>query len=272
MPYTPEEILKSSKTAFIDMEINSNLALRPKFISNDYKRGTKVLSSIEEELRGCDEFMISVAFITESGITPLLQILRELEKRGIRGRIMTTNYLTFSEPQALRKLNELRNVEVKMYRVNPGEEGFHTKGYIFRHEENYKIIVGSSNLTQKALTLNKEWNMQVLSKRCGEVANDILLEFECLWADALPLDSWIDTYTRIYEEQKKAAKSWKNGNVISFETYTLKPNQMQIAFTENLKKLRENGEKRALLISATGERDIFMTSERNLVFTKGSAA
>lgn len=165
---------------------------------------------------------------------------------------MTTNYLTFSEPQALRKLNELRNVEVKMYRVNPGEEGFHTKGYIFRHEENYKIIVGSSNLTQKALTLNKEWNMQVLSKRCGEVANDILLEFECLWADALPLDSWIDTYTRIYEEQKKAAKSWKNGNVISFETYTLKPNQMQIAFTENLKKLRENGEKRALLISATG--------------------
>ena len=46
---------------------------------------------------------------------------------------------------------------------------------------------------------------------------------------------------------------------------------MQIGFITNLKKILEE-EDRALLISATGERDIFMTSERNLEFTRGSAA
>ena len=103
MPHTPEEIIQASKTAFIDMQVNSNLAIRPKFISNDYKRGVKVLSNIEEELRTCDEFLISVAFVTKSGITPLLQILKELEQKGIKGRIMTTNYLTFSEPEAIKE-------------------------------------------------------------------------------------------------------------------------------------------------------------------------
>lgn len=63
----------------------------------------------------CDEFQISVAFITEGGITPLLQTLKELETKGVKGQILTTDYLCFSEPKALRKLNDLSNVEVKMY-------------------------------------------------------------------------------------------------------------------------------------------------------------
>lgn len=252
MSHTPEQILQASKTAFVDTTVNSNLAMRPRFISNDFRQGSKVLSSIEEELKNCDEFMISVAFITESGITPFMQIFEELASRGVKGRILTTNYLTFSEPRALKRLNELENVEVKLYHVNPGEPGFHTKGYIFRKADDYKFIVGSSNLTQRALTQNKEWNMQFLSSPNGEVAQDILGEFEYLWEEALPLDSWIDTYTRIYEEQKKAARINGQNQVVSLERYTLKPNQMQVAFVNNLQKIREDGEHRALLISATG--------------------
>ncbi len=34
-----------------------------------------------DELLRCDRFAISVAFITRGGITPLLQTLKELEKR-----------------------------------------------------------------------------------------------------------------------------------------------------------------------------------------------
>ncbi len=84
MSYTPDEILRVSETAFIDMIVNSNLALRPKFISNDFKRGNKVLSSIEDELRYCDEFMIGVAFVTQGGITPLLQVLKDLRKERLK--------------------------------------------------------------------------------------------------------------------------------------------------------------------------------------------
>ena len=92
------------ETAYIDEAVASNLAYKPQFVSNNYKQGRKVLSSIEDELLACDQFQISVAFITLGGIVPLLQTLRELEKKGIKGEVLTTNYLNFSEPKALEKL------------------------------------------------------------------------------------------------------------------------------------------------------------------------
>ncbi len=70
------------------------------------------------------------------GITPLLQTLKELEKRNIKGEILTTNYLNFSEPKALKKLNELSNITLKMYDVEVANEGFHTKGYNFQKRRN----------------------------------------------------------------------------------------------------------------------------------------
>ena len=106
-----KEIDNGLKTAYVDSQWNSNLAYRPEFLSNDYKRGRKVLSSIEEELKKCDEFCISVAFITMSGITPLLQIFKELEEKNIPGKILTTDYLTFSDPKALEKLHSLKNIQ-----------------------------------------------------------------------------------------------------------------------------------------------------------------
>ena len=77
------DITQGLTTVFIDHTVSSNLAYRPQFVSNNYKEGRKVISSIEDELLSCEQFAISVAFITMSGITPLLQTLKELEKRGI---------------------------------------------------------------------------------------------------------------------------------------------------------------------------------------------
>lgn len=72
---------------------------------------------------------------------------------------LLSNYLDFSEPQALEKLNSLKNIRLKMYDTNSAKNGFHTKGYIFKEEEVYRIIIGSSNMTSAALTTNREWNM-----------------------------------------------------------------------------------------------------------------
>ena len=155
-------------TAYVDRNYPSRPAYKPQFISNNYRQGRKVISSIEDGLLSCREFFISVAFITMGGITPLLQTLKELENRGISGRILTTDYQNFSEPQALRKLASLKNITLKMYRNDEAQEGFHTKGYIFKREEVYRIIVGSSNLTLSALTKNREWNVKVISTEQGE--------------------------------------------------------------------------------------------------------
>lgn len=99
-----QELHNGFETAYLDEAVASNLAYKPQFVSNNYKQGRKVLSSIEDELLACDQFQISVAFITLGGIVPLLQTLRELEKKGIKGEVLTTNYLNFSEPKALEKL------------------------------------------------------------------------------------------------------------------------------------------------------------------------
>ena len=135
-----------------------------KFIINNSKYNVKVISTLQTELENCEEFYISVAFITESGITPLLQTLKELEETNIPGKILTTDYLFFSEPKALRKLNQLKNIDVRLYSVNEKGYGFHTKGYIFKNKENYDILIGSSNITQKALTINKEFMDKTCSK------------------------------------------------------------------------------------------------------------
>ena len=240
--------------AYIDGSVVSSNLYRPQFVSNNHREGKKVLSSIEDELLACDGFQISVAFITMSGITPLLQTLKELEKRNIRGEILTTNYLNFSEPRALKKLNELSNISLKMYDVEAADEGFHTKGYIFRKEEIYCIIIGSSNITSAALTSNREWNTKLISTEQGEMAKEIIAEFYELWNSsfALPFAEFYENYSERYKIIKHQREVAKLDDITSIEKYKLQPNSMQVGFIANLKRILEAGEERALLISATG--------------------
>lgn len=247
------EINKGIRTAYIDSEINSNLAYKPEFVTNSYRDGQKVLSVIERELSICDSFSISVAFITNSGITPLLQIFSELEKRGVRGRILTTDYLMFSEPEALKKLSTLKNVSLRMYQTEEGP-GFHTKGYIFQKDEVYRILIGSSNLTQYALTVNQEWNAKIVSTQQGEFAEDVLSEFDTLWNDrkALEFDLFYNEYVIRYEAIKRQRQIVRREEVPSIEAYHLQPNHMQVEFIRNLKELLEKNVQKGLLISATG--------------------
>lgn len=249
-----EEVKLGLQTAYIDGNVVSNLAYRPQFVSNNYKEGKKVISSIEDELSACDSFQISVAFITMAGIAPLLQILKELQEKNIPGKILTTNYLNFSEPKALKKLNEFSNIEIRMYDVNAAEEGFHTKGYIFKKDEIYRIIIGSSNITKFALTSNKEWNTKIVSTEQGEVAQEIVAEFNDLWNSqyALNFDEFYENYTQAYKIVKEQQRIAKQNEVTSIESYKLKPNSMQVGFITNLKKIVDANENRALLISATG--------------------
>ncbi len=249
-----EEMTTGFQTAFIDGSVASNIAYRPQFISNDYKEGKKVLSSIEDELLVCDQFQISVAFITLGGIEPLLLTLKELEKRNIPGEILTTNYLNFSEPKALEKLNRLKNITLKMYDVDAAEAGFHTKGYIFKKAELYRIIIGSSNITKSALTSNHEWNTKIVSTEQGEMAQEIVAEFRQLWESpfALSYDEFYESYNEKYKIIRKQREIARLDVIPSIDKYKLQPNRMQVGFIRNLRRILEAGETRALLISATG--------------------
>lgn len=248
------EMREGFETAFVDGNLASNAEYRPSFVSNKPQDGKKVISSIEDELLRCEEFQISVAFVTMGGITPLLLALKELEKKGVPGKILTTNYLNFSEPRALEKLNELTNIELRMYDAEAADTGFHTKGYIFRKDETYRIITGSSNLTKNALTSNVEWNTRVVSTEQGEVARDILREFNELWNSeyTIEFDRFYEVYKERYNIIKKQREIASRSNPVSLKKYTLRPNSMQEQFIVNLKKMIAKGEDRVLLISSTG--------------------
>ena len=245
-----QNIQSGLSTAFLDKNISSNVLYRPQFISNDYKNGRKVLSTIEDELLHCDSFLISVAFITMGGITPLLQTLRTLEDKGIHGKILTTDYLAFSDPKALDKLATFSNIELKMYLVPDSKNDFHTKGYIFQSNEIYKILIGSSNMTNTALTTNREWNTKIVSTKSGEFVSEMLDEFEELWnhPNTYSYNAFIGAYRVHYEEYKKV----KPKEDIKLPSKQLIPNSMQQAFISNLRKLRNENESKSLLISATG--------------------
>ena len=244
------------ETAFIDRSINSNSFYQPEFLSNNYEQGRKVLVSLEKELLNCDEFSISVAFITRSGIEPLLLTLKELEKKNIKGRILTTDYLLFSDPSALDKLNELSNIELKMYKTSHESGGFHTKGYIFKQDEIYRIIIGSSNLTIDALTRNREWNTKLVTSSDGAILHEIKDEFEDLWQhpetkkySEVAADYRISYFeNKIKIKQEEIEKEKYFGKLVT----PLVPNSMQVAFINNLEKIIQKGEDKALLISATG--------------------
>ncbi|EHK2345479.1 DUF3427 domain-containing protein [Clostridium perfringens] len=249
-----EEIIKASNTGLIDKHLNSNLALSPKLIINDYSKGSKVLNELIVELNKCDEFFMSVAFITSSGITPLLETFKLLNKKGIPGRILTTNYLNFSEPNALKKLLQFDNITLKMYT----KENFHTKGYMFKHKDHYKLIVGSSNLTQTALTKNKEWNIQISSLENGALTKNVIDEFNNLWTQSEELNlNLINTYEDIYKKQRQVTKKTK---APTLEQYKLTPNKMQTAAIDNLNKLRKSGATKALLISSTGTGKTYLSA------------
>ena len=249
-----EELMKSVQTSLIDCNSASSEEYRLKLLYNDKKQGSNVLCNIERELDQCDEFWFSVAFITDGGLLMLKNIFNELSERGIKGKILTTDYQYFNTPKSLRELLKLRNIETKVYT----KEKFHTKGYMFKKEMNYTFVVGSSNLTQGALKENKEWNMRISSLENGELIKDVNAEFESLWMDAESLnEEWVREYEYIYKDKKVIRKSNK---VTRIKTHILKPNLMQKEAIENLDLLRKNREKKALLISATGTGKTYLSA------------
>lgn len=214
------------------------------FIYNNHLEAKKVLSTLEKELELCDEFIFSVAFISESGLTSLLQTLKNLEERNIRGKILMTDYLYFNTPKVLDKLATFKNIELRMYASSKNNHGFHTKGYLFKKKDSWNILLGSSNLTSAALTINKEWNTFV--EEDNELCLSILEEFYTLWGMSEDYINIKDKYkVEFLNNRQQTSKTADN---IAEE---ITPNEMQQSFIENFKKLREQ-DNRGLLVSATG--------------------
>ncbi len=232
----------------------------PEFVSNNAEEGRKVISAIESELKRCGSFFISVAFITAGGLSPLLMTLKELEEKQIPGRILTTNFLMFNNPKILDKLSQFSNIELRIFDAQGSDVGFHTKGYGFHLQDEFTIIMGSSNMTLHALTRNKEWNVHYSSHKQESFVTSVLEEFESLWAadETKTYVDYIDIYRMLYKQYndstKKQLPAVADASVTEYNQSpkVLQPNSMQSYVIEKFAELYETGANKGLLISATG--------------------
>ena len=264
--YSAIDFTETLKSSFIDSSIKSDNRYAPKLLSNNAQSGDNVLSVLKAELADCTSFDFSIAFITSSGIQVLVEILKELEKRNIPGRILTSTYLNFNEPAALRKLLEYPNVEARIFQGN-----LHAKGYFFNKNEISTIIIGSSNLTQTALTCNREWNVLFRSYYKGDILRQAKAEFDAVWNDPNSIPNtteWINRY-EAYRKEKTPEKPHISSkptyrededNFIYNEPSRLTPNKMQRRALEALEVLHQRKEQRALLVSATGTGKTYLSA------------
>jgi superfamily II DNA or RNA helicase/HKD family nuclease len=219
----------------------------PRIVMNG--SGSTVEHAIIEELNRCHSFTFSVAFISAAAIAQLKQHLHDFTGTG---RIITSDYLTFNQPQAfaeLLNLREISGIEVRRHSA----EGFHPKGYIFEQHKSVTAMIGSSNLTSHALSQNYELNLRVSAAKGSDLANQI----DSLVADqinsSVPLThEWIDDYALKYIERISPVEN--RTKAVERHPYSgkIEPNSMQQDALLALDFARAENQKRAIIISATG--------------------
>ena len=247
------------ETGFVNKSIYSDPSLWPSLLTNDPDSGKKVLSNLISELRNCQEFWIFVSFITTSGVASLLNTLEELEARNVKGSILVSTYLNFSQPEAIKRIKRFKNIDIRVSSSN----AFHSKGFLFRRNDLYRLIIGSSNLTQNALSTNKECNLKVIATSESEIIRHTLLEFNNEFQNGiLTNDSFLSAYTKQWLFQREIGKINKEIESIEAKSgiRTVVPNKMQTAALGNLSQIRSQGQNKALIISATGTGKTFLSA------------
>lgn len=236
----------SIRTGFIDKSISSDILYQPELLVNRKEPKTKVLSTIISELEACESFFISVAFVTTGGVATLINTLIALEKKNIKGKVLVSQYLNFTQPEALTRLLNFNNIELRI----ATKENSHSKGYLFKTADYYNLIIGSSNLTDSALTTNKEWNLKVSALYDSEIVDKVVGEFEDDFNKGTIVTSqFIEKYREIYDKQRLLNQKGENEQAT---IKTIIPNLMQQEALKNIGNLRFNNKNKALLISATG--------------------
>lgn len=247
---------QSLQTGYVDKSLLSNLDYQPELLVNQKNPPIKILSTILHELENCNQFFISVAFVTTSGVATIINTLKELEDRKIKGEILVSQYLNFTQPEALKRLLQFSNIDLRIATTG----NVHSKGYVFKSKEYYNLIVGSSNLTAQALSTNKEWNIKVSALDESGIVEKVLRAFHADFEKGTPVTGeFIRTYEKIYQSQFLLNLNHEPENFADSNPQ-INPNSMQKEALRNLRNLRADGKNKALIISATGTGKTYLSA------------
>lgn len=270
-----ESIIDGVMSGLIRQNDTAEERFVPKLISN--QPGSTMGDAIREELKGSESFDISVAFVSENALKSMYQaFVDHAKKSGKRNRIITSTKNYFNSPKAFKELMKLQrdaNVEVLIWEHgDSGESGgggtiaqdqlFHPKGYLFtrRMEEGrayYNLYVGSSNLTSFALQNQREWNLRVSSTSEAQLIQQVKEELADQVRQSVPLtDEWLAQY----EEEFKNYAPPRAQILHQARAAKIEPNAMQRDALASIRQLRDEGQRRAIVISATGTGKTYLSA------------
>lgn len=231
------------------------------------------LQKIKDNLRQCKEFAFSVSFIKKAGLVLLFKDIEAAVERGAKGRIITSTYQNFTDIESIKSFfmlqNKYSNFECHLdyecfHDSSYSTLGYHSKGYIFKFDNSYEVIVGSSNITRYALLKNIEWDI-VINEKEPNVYNQALSEFEDKWSATHLLNSEI---INLYSNKLNfAIERWDMDYDLSASD--IKPNFMQRKALKELNRYRAVGTNRALVVAAAGSGKTYLAAFDALNFNPG---
>ncbi len=227
-------------------------------IQTSYLGKNKPLAEgLKEAMAKAEAVDISVSFIMESGVRLLEPELRSLAERKVPIRILVGEYMGITQPQALYLLREICGAVLDMrFYSDLEEEHFHPKAYFFHYGGmKSEFFLGSSNMSRSALTTGIEWNCRLNNTENKDEFDDFYDEFLFLFEyNARPID---DRCLRDYARNWRAPKVFgRNRAAASEEVFTdngrIQPRGAQIEALCELKRTRNEGLDKALVVAATG--------------------
>ena len=200
---------------------------------------------LKKSIANAESVDIIVSFLMKSGVQ---LIINDLKKSKLKIRILTTDYLNITQPEALFLLkSELKdNLDLRFYSE---PNSFHPKAYFFHTKDDSEIYVGSSNMSKGALTTSVEWNYHFKKSEKPNDFRHFQDTFEDLFANhsIKVTDEILRDYSKSWTRPKISRPHTNEKDTKEFE-----PNPVQLEALYMLNQSREEGYEKALVVAATG--------------------
>lgn len=256
---------------------NNSIGFKEAALDNDSNCSTGgndyLLPKLKASLIRANTIDIIVGFLMESGVKLLIKDLKEVADKGVRIRILTGNYLNITQPQALYLVKDNLGEKVDLRLYNVPNKSFHPKSYIFEYEEDGDVFIGSSNMSNSALTTGIEWNYKLNKNKNLDDFTHFKNIFEELFLnhsiiiddDELKRYSSVWKRPRIFNELEKIEDNKEQfGKVIPL----YEPRGAQIEALYELKRCREEGLDKGLVVAATGIGKTYLAAFDSMEFHK----